>query len=73
MLSRTGRLAAVVVVMAGLLFLGIPQSSVAANTAFGCGDPPPNDCCVPTKSCDSGQFCCFYDGSGGPKFCGCEL
>lgn len=71
MLNRTGRLAAAIVIMAGLLFLAIPQSAVA-NSAFGCSDPPPTDCCVPTKLCDSGSYCCFFEGSGGPKFCGCE-
>ena len=71
MLNRTGRLAAAIVIMAGLLFLAIPQSAVAIS-AFDCGDERPTDCCVPTKYCDSGSFCCFFDGSGGPKFCGCE-
>lgn len=40
MLNRTGRLAAVIVIVAGWLFLAIPESA-AANRAFKCGDPPP--------------------------------
>lgn len=75
MLSRTARLAAAIVIMAGWSFLATP-GSVVANSTFECEETPPNECCVPSSECSSGSFCCFFDDPENPldpKFCGCEL
>ena len=77
MLNRTGRLVAAIVIMAGWLFLAIPQSAVA-NRALECDETPPNDCCVEVSEeiCESESFCCRFvdpDRPAKPKFCGCEI
>jgi len=77
MLNRTGRLAAVIVIVAGWLFLAIPESA-AANRAFKCGDPPPNNCCVSVSAerCKSKSYCCRFEDPNRPatpKLCVCEL
>jgi hypothetical protein len=70
-MSRTARLAAAIVIMAGSSFLVTPGPAVASST-FECGDPGPHSCCVEAPECPGGEFCCFFeDTPGEPEFCGC--
>ena len=71
MLSRTSRLAASLVILAGAPLLATPGS--AATPRFDCGDSGSHSCCVDGGDVCDKDWCCFFEGSGGPPiFCGCE-
>lgn len=71
MLSRTGRLAGMVSVLAATL-LFVNRADAAPSSVLACGDEPPSLCCVEASDCPNLPFyCCFFNSSGDPTWCGC--
>lgn len=69
MLSRTARLAAVLVIGQGVFMTAGAQPAVQR---FSCGDPAPTICCIKMDDCSSGIYCCYYDVNENQSGCGCQ-
>jgi hypothetical protein len=67
MLSRSARLAAVVIMAQS--FVGVTPAHAAPR--LECGDFPVI-CCNASTDCTSGIFCCYYDKDGVQSSCGCN-
>lgn len=70
LLSRTARAAALLILLQAGVAFAMPASRTAAPR-FDCGDPGNHLCCVPAPECQSGSFCCQFDGNGNMGNCGC--
>lgn len=69
MLSRTARLATVITVASAGITLTTPRSA-AATGRFECGGSGIHTCCVSDNSCNTGGFCCAFNGTE-ILACGC--
>jgi hypothetical protein len=68
MLTRTARLAAMVVIAAAGLILTSPSRAAAAEN-LACGESGLHNCCV-VGFCPSGLYCCAFQDDT-LLFCGC--